>query len=128
MDRVGQSSEAVELQLEQPPIAVEDRLQHVGRINSEPVAEESRGGCARIMRVWCITPMIRAGRHAAYMTCQPESLRGGLHPHLISHVVLCGMSIAKDPAGSPAGVALVMHLNGSRPVMPAYLPVPPVMI
>ncbi len=59
MDRVGQSSEAVELQLEQPPIAVErllatdgeDRLQRVGRINSEPVAEESRGGCARIMRV-----------------------------------------------------------------------------
>jgi len=54
MDRVGQSSEAVELQLEQPPIAVErllatdgeDRLQRVGRINSEPVAEESRGGCA----------------------------------------------------------------------------------
>src|SRR6266536_1368407 len=127
MDRVGEPPEAIELELEQPRRIVErllatdgeDRLQRVGRINSEPVAEESRGGCA---------PMIRAGRHAAYMTCQPESLRGGLQPHLISHVVLCGMSIAKDPAGSPAGVPLVMHLNGSRPVMPAYLPVPPVMI
>src|SRR5215471_21364407 len=47
---------------------------------------------------------------------------------LISHVVLCGMSIANEPEGSPAGVGLVMHLNGSRPVIPAYLPVPPVMM
>src|SRR6516225_1452676 len=47
---------------------------------------------------------------------------------LISHEVLCGMSIANEPDGSPEGVGLVMHLNGSRPVIPAYLPVPPVMM
>ncbi len=97
------------------------------RFSGNYIANGQRG-LSGLKSMWCITPMIRAGRHAAYMTCQPESLRGGLQPHLISHAVLCGMSIAKDPAGSPAGVALVMHLNGSRPVMPAYLPVPPVMI
>src|SRR6266852_3853544 len=55
-------------------------------------------------------------------------LTSRLQAYLISHVVLCGMSIANEPAGSPAGVGLVIHLNGSRPVMPAYLPVPPVII
>src|SRR6266567_131134 len=57
----------------------------------------------------------------------PAGNASKLQAYLISHVVLCGMSIANEPAGSPAGVALVMHLNGSRPVMPAYFPVPPSM-
>ena len=48
--------------------------------------------------------------------------------YLISHTVLCGMSIAYEPAGSPAGVATVTQANGSVPVIPLYLPVPPVMI
>jgi hypothetical protein len=47
---------------------------------------------------------------------------------LISHVELCGMSIAKEPSGSPAGVSTVMQANASVPVIPLYLPVPPVMI
>lgn len=47
---------------------------------------------------------------------------------LITHVVLCGMSIAKEPSGSPDGVGFEMQANGSFPVIPLYLPVPPVMI
>src|SRR3954471_4899079 len=47
---------------------------------------------------------------------------------LISHVVLCGMSIAKEPSGSPAGAGFLMQANGSLPVIPLYLPVPPVTI
>ena len=34
---------------------------------------------------------------------------------LISHVVLCGMSNANEPAGSPGGVAFEMQENGSSP-------------
>src|SRR6516165_4562706 len=47
--------------------------------------------------------------------------------HLISHAVLCGISIAVWPPG-PARAGIVMHAKGSRPVIPLYLPVPPVMI
>jgi hypothetical protein len=38
------------------------------------------------------------------------------------------MSIAKEPSGSPAGVGFEMQANGSLPVIPLYLPVPPVMM
>src|SRR5262245_5330354 len=47
--------------------------------------------------------------------------------HLISHVVLCGMSIAKYPPG-PARAGIAIQENGSLPVIPLYLPEPPVMI
>src|SRR5712691_11544133 len=58
----------------------------------------------------------------------PAGNASKLQAYLISQVVLCGMSIANEPAGSPAGVGFVMQANGSRPVIPAYLPVPPVMV
>jgi hypothetical protein len=47
--------------------------------------------------------------------------------HFISQVVLCGMSIAVYPPG-PASAGIVIQANGSLPVMPLYLPVPPVMM
>ena len=48
--------------------------------------------------------------------------------YLISQVELCGMSMANEPAGSPAGVGFEMQANASRPVIPLYLPVPPVIV
>ncbi len=36
--------------------------------------------------------------------------------HLISHVVMWGMSMAKVPGGEPTGTSLLMCANGSLPV------------
>src|SRR6516164_10976676 len=47
--------------------------------------------------------------------------------HLISHVVLWGMSMAVYPPG-PASAGIDMQANGSLPVIPLYLPVPRVMM
>src|SRR5262249_55915701 len=47
--------------------------------------------------------------------------------HLISHVVLWGMSMAVYPPG-PASAGIDMQANGSLPEMPLYFPVPPVMM
>src|SRR5262245_46544668 len=47
--------------------------------------------------------------------------------HLISHAVLWGMSMAVYPPG-PASAGIEMQANGSLPVIPLYLPVPPMMM
>src|SRR5262249_5161074 len=62
--------------------------------------------------------------------CAPSSLLRCQHAdadHLISHVVLWGMSMAVYPPG-PANAGIDMQPNGSLPVIPLYLPVPPVMM
>src|SRR5262249_368398 len=58
---------------------------------------------------------------------QPGSLGKAKSYFLISQVVLCGMSMAVYPP-APASAGSALQANGSLPVIPAYLPVPPVMI
>src|SRR5262249_52923913 len=64
----------------------------------------------------------RASKQAGWAGLAP-----GSEPYfLLSHAVVWGVSIAVYPP-APASAGIELQANGSLPLMPAYLPVPPVM-